>query len=120
MTQPSDFVNKDHPTKACQLHKSLYDLRQSPQAWYDRLSQFLISIGFISTCSDTSLFCQISGSSQLFMLIYVDDIMIMGLSSMEISKLITTLSSEFKLKDMGNLQYFLDIEFIHDKNSNTY
>lgn len=110
MTQPPGFINKHHPTKVCRLHKSLYGFRQSPRAWYERLGNFLKQIGFISTASDASLFLRITRNSQIYMLVYVDDIIVTGSSTSDITQLIQTLSKEFKLKDMGKLQFFLGME----------
>ncbi|GJV88253.1 putative reverse transcriptase domain-containing protein [Tanacetum coccineum] len=49
VAQPKGFVDPDHPEKAYLLRKALYGLKQAPKAWYDELSNFLMSKGFIST-----------------------------------------------------------------------
>jgi hypothetical protein len=54
MAQPPSFVNPTFPSHVCRLHKSLYGLKQAPRAWYNRLSEFLISIGFQALKVDTS------------------------------------------------------------------
>ena len=46
MEQPFGFVDPTLPSHVCCLHKSLYGFKQAPRAWYNRLSEFLISIGF--------------------------------------------------------------------------
>jgi len=120
MAQPPGFVNAQHPNKVCKLHKSLYGLRQSPRAWYERLSNFLHSIGFTSTASDASLFLRFTNSSQIYMLIYVDDIIITGSSSSEVSHLICTLAKEFRLKEMGPLHFFLGMELTPTSPSGSY
>nr|GEZ53381.1 hypothetical protein [Tanacetum cinerariifolium] len=47
VSQPEGFVDPEHPTHVCRLKKALYGLKQAPRAWYDKLSKFLISIGFL-------------------------------------------------------------------------
>jgi hypothetical protein len=56
MKQPPGFVNPTLPAHVFRLHKSLYGLKQAPQAWYMRLSDFLLSIGFRASKVDTFLF----------------------------------------------------------------
>jgi len=46
MAQPPGFVDSAMSSHVCCLHKSLYGLKQAPRAWYNRLSEFLLSIGF--------------------------------------------------------------------------
>lgn len=64
MVQPLEFLDKSHPTHVCKLRKSLYGLKQAPRAWYQRLSQFLLQLGFIISKSNTSLFIFNDGSLQ--------------------------------------------------------
>lgn len=62
----------------CKLQRSLYGLKQSPRAWYARLSQRLLQLGFVASKADTSLFIFCQGDVQIYMLVYVDDIVIAG------------------------------------------
>ena len=64
----------------------------------------------MNSSSDTSLFIYRQGSTSLFLLVYVDDILITSLSPLAISQLISNLSQEFVVKDLGQLKYFLGIE----------
>jgi Reverse transcriptase (RNA-dependent DNA polymerase) len=56
MAQPTGFVDSQLPNHVCKLHKALYGLRQSPRAWYHKLKETLLQIGFVSFNSDPSLF----------------------------------------------------------------
>jgi len=94
----------------CRLHKSLYGLKQAPRAWYTRLSDFLLSIGFIASKVDTSLFILSDGTNIFYLLVYVDDILLTGSNSAMLHHLVQLLSSEFKLRDLGDVHYFLGIE----------
>jgi hypothetical protein len=74
MKQPPGFENGSH--LVCKLDKALYGLKQAPRAWYSRLSTKLISIGFKASKSGTSLFIYQKGGVRIYMLIYVDDIIV--------------------------------------------
>jgi hypothetical protein len=63
------------------LDKALYGLKQAPWAWYSRLSMKLIQLGFRASQADTSLFIYRHGKVQMFLLIYVDDIIVVGSSN---------------------------------------
>ncbi|KAL6332879.1 hypothetical protein AAG906_019391 [Vitis piasezkii] len=112
MDQPPCFdgrTNQDQKL-VCKLHKALYGLKQAPRAWFDKLKISLQQFGFSSTKSDQSLFVRFTNCSSLFVLVYVDDIVVTGSSSQEIQELISKLSGLFSLKDLGELSYFLGIE----------
>ncbi|KAK5847241.1 hypothetical protein PVK06_003545 [Gossypium arboreum] len=94
----------------CRLKKDLYGLHQASRAWFDKLKQFLVSIGFITSKSDASLFIRITTEVVLYILVYVDDIIITGNDSAIIARFVDQLNAEFSLKDMGELHYFLGLE----------
>ncbi|KAA3469721.1 hypothetical protein EPI10_015482 [Gossypium australe] len=78
---------------------------------------FLVSIGFELSKSDASLFICITNMFHLYMLIYMDDIIITGNSNTEIDAFVNRVHTEFSLKDIGFLHYFLGIEVTQHKNS---
>jgi len=110
MKQPLGFVNSTLPSHGCQLHKSLYGLKQVPRAWYTCLSDFLLSIGFQASKVDTSLFILSDDTNIFYLLVYVDDILLTGRNSAILHRLIQLLSSEFKLRDLSAIHYFLGIK----------
>jgi len=93
----------------CKLHKAIYGLKQTPRSWFQELSTTLHSIGFNSTKSDVSLFVKFWDNSSLFVLVYVDDIIITWSSPHHINTLISMLRAKFPLKDLVQ-HYFLGIE----------
>lgn len=108
--QPPGFVDKDNPTYVCRLKKALYGLRQAPRAWYQELRSYLITLGFVNSVADTSLFIKMTGGTVLYVLVYVDDMLITGSNRPLIDKLIATLQARFSIKDLGESRYFLGVE----------
>jgi hypothetical protein len=88
----------------------LYGLKQAPRAWYTHLSDVLLSIGFLASKVDTSLFILSDGTNIFYLLVYVNDILLTGSNSVMIHRLIQLLSSDLKLRDLGTVHYFLGIE----------
>ncbi|KAJ0483795.1 putative RNA-directed DNA polymerase [Helianthus annuus] len=117
MRQPPGFVDKARPNHVCLLHKSLYGLKQAPRAWFHRLSSTLQSFGFMGSKTDPSLFILKRNGLLLYVLVYVDDIIVTGNHPQAINDVIAKLSSAFAVKDLGTLHYFLGIEIVpHGKN----
>jgi histone deacetylase 1/2 len=112
MVQPPGFEATDK-TLVCKLNKALYGLKQAPRAWFERLRSALIKLGFQPSKCDPSLFILHTSQHTIFLLVYVDDIIITGSSANLIQQLIHKLNSEFSLKDLGKLDYFLGIEVHH-------
>uniref|UniRef100_A0A8R7QVF4 Reverse transcriptase Ty1/copia-type domain-containing protein n=1 Tax=Triticum urartu TaxID=4572 RepID=A0A8R7QVF4_TRIUA len=110
MRQPPGYVDSRFPHHVCKLDKASYGLKQSPRAWYSRLSSRLQELGFVPSRADTSLFVYNSGHVIMFMLVYVDEIIVTSSSPSVVSRLITDFHTEFPLKDLGDLHFFLGIE----------
>jgi histone deacetylase 1/2 len=106
--QPAGF--NTNPDLVCRLSKSLYGLKQAPRAWYMRLASFLGSMGFRPTRSDSSLFVLRQGKESVYLLLYVDDIVLTASSKDILHHVIRTIHNEFALKDMGPLHFFLSIQ----------
>jgi hypothetical protein len=115
MRQPLGFEKTSVPNYVCRLDKAIYGLKQALRAWYSRLSSKLLKLGFRMSRSDTSLFIYSKNGVKIFMLIYVDDIIVTGSSQEAITALLCDLKKDFALKDLGELNYFLGIEVRKDK-----
>jgi len=100
MVQPPGFESSDK-SLVCKLHKALYGLKQAPRAWFERLKSTLLNFGFKSSKCDPSLFTLHTQAHCIFILVYVDDIIITGNSKLAIQNLVHQLSSEVSLKDLG-------------------
>jgi histone deacetylase 1/2 len=110
MQQPPGFEDARYPSYVCKLQRSIYGLKQSPRAWYARLSQRLHELGFVSSKADTSLFIFSRDGVQIYMLVYVDDIVIAGSTPEVVDRLVRSLMDTFPIKDLGKLDYFLGLE----------
>ena len=80
MVQPKRFVDPKLSTNVCKIKKALYGLRQGSRVWFERLKQTLLEWGFQSSKSDAFLFVYKSGDTLLLLLVYVDDILVIGMS----------------------------------------
>lgn len=90
----------------CKLLKSLYALKQDPRQWFIALSSALVSFGFIQTIGDPNLFIYSKGPSLIYLLIYVDD-MVMTVSDIMLMSQVTEFwCSHFKIKDIEDLHFF--------------
>lgn len=76
MQQPPSLEGSD-PNMVCKLQKAIYGLKQAPRAWYEKLSDFLSSLGFKSLQSNHGIFVMSDGASKQFLLVYVYDLVIM-------------------------------------------
>jgi histone deacetylase 1/2 len=110
MEQPPGYIDSAHLDYVCKLDKALYGLKQAPRAWYARLCNKLQALGFVSSRADTSLFYYNKGRRTIFVLVYVDDIIVASSSQEAINALLADLQQAFALKDLGDLHYFLGIE----------
>ena len=78
MAQPPGCFDNDHPTHVCKLCNAVYGLKKAPCAWYHELRQFLVTSDFTNSHVDTSLFLLNTGRTMIYLLAYVNDIIITG------------------------------------------
>jgi hypothetical protein len=116
MEQPPGFVAQGECDLVCKLRKSLYGLKQSPRAWFGRFSKVLQQFGMIRCEADHSVFTKCSSSNKyIYLVVYVDDIVITGDDNEGIKALKQHLFQNFQTKDLGPLRYFLGIEVAQSK-----
>jgi len=94
------------------LHKALYGLKQAPRAWNKRIDSFLVQQEFVKCKSEYGVYVKkgIEGN-QLCICLYVDDLIVNGNYVKEIEVFKTQMMNEFEMSDLGNLTYFLGMEF---------
>jgi hypothetical protein len=117
--QPSGFVDASHPSHVCLLKKSLYGLKQAPHTSFHRFTSFITSIGFLASKSDSSLFILHPGSSMAYLLLYVDDIILTANTTTLLNSIITSLTREFSMSDLGDIHHFLGIN-VHRTNEGLF
>ncbi|KAJ9548616.1 hypothetical protein OSB04_021159 [Centaurea solstitialis] len=89
-----------YPNHVCRLRKALYGLKQAPHAWFQRFAIFITSLGFSSSKSDSSLFVYHHGRDTIYLLLHVDDIILIDSSPDLVTRVISRLSSKFKMTDL--------------------
>ncbi len=102
--QPTLFEKGEN--KVCLLRKALYGLKQSPRVWYQTLQDFLQKMGFRRTESDHGVFV----SEDMYIAIYVDDLLIFGKNASKLQQLKYELKSRFRMTDLGEVSHYLGIE----------
>jgi hypothetical protein len=107
--QHTGFVDPAHPDLVCRLHKSLYELKLAPRAWHSQFATYLTTLGFIEVKSNTSMFIFRRGSDTVYLLLYVDDIILTASSTELLRCTIFALQREFAMKDLRPLHHFLGI-----------
>ncbi|KAG8493216.1 hypothetical protein CXB51_010581 [Gossypium anomalum] len=116
MQQPEGFTVSEKEDYVCLLKKSLYGLKQSPRQWYKRFDSFMTSYDFKRSSFDSCVYCKKnSDSSFVYLLLSVDDMLIVTKDKGEIRKVKAQLSEEFEMKDLGPAKKILGMEILRDR-----
>ncbi|KAI3692795.1 hypothetical protein L6452_32618 [Arctium lappa] len=119
MKQPEGFISDNKPDWVCKLKKSLYVLKQSPRQWYKKFDLFMLSLGFERSEKDACVYHRSSGGISIYLLLYVDDMLIACRDRSEINRLKDRLKLEFEMKDLGKAHVILGMEIVRDRKSRT-
>ncbi|KAM1539357.1 hypothetical protein ACFX10_004158 [Malus domestica] len=114
MSPPPGFQRQGE-NLVCRLNKSLYGLKQASRQWFAKFTEAVHAAGYVQSKADYSLFTRKCGKSFTALLIYVDDILITGNDEKAISSLKQFLHTRFRIKDLGDLKFFLGIEVSRSK-----
>ena len=98
------------PHDVCKLRRSLYGLKQAPRAWFEKFRSTLLSFSFTQSQYDSSLLLHTSTSGIVILLVYEDDIILIGTDNGLITKLQQRFHETFHMKDLGQLTYFVGLE----------
>ena len=116
MEQPEGFEVKGKEDYVCRLKKSLYGLKQAPRQWYKKFESVMGEHGYKKTTSDHCVFVQrFSDDDFIILLLYVDDMLIVGRNSSRIDNLKKQLSKSFAMKDLGPAKQILGIRICRDR-----
>lgn len=92
------------------LKKSIYGLKQSPRAWFERFTRAVKQHGYNQAHSDHTMFYKHNNGKIAILIVCVDDIVMTGDDTVELESLKNFLSNQFEVKDLGQLKYFLGME----------
>jgi hypothetical protein len=119
MAQPDGFIVKGQEDKVCKLVKSLYGLKQAPKQWHEKFDVTLISADFSVNEADRYIYYRLVEGQGVILCLYVDDILIFGISLDVINEVKTFLYQSFDMKDMGEADVILNIKLIKGENGIT-
>ena len=115
MIQPEGFVDPKNARKICKLQKSIYGLKQASRSWNIRFDEVVKGFGFIKNEEEPCVYKRASGSAVVFLVLYVDDILLIGndIPMLEATK--SSLGKSFSMKDLGEAAYILGIKIYRDR-----
>ncbi|KAK8593425.1 hypothetical protein V6N12_045507 [Hibiscus sabdariffa] len=115
MTQPGGFVTPENAGKLCKLQRSIYGLKQASRSWNLRFNDAIKEFGFIRNEDEPCVYKSFSGSIVSFLILHVDDILIIGNDIPTIQSVKAWLSSCFSMKDLGEAAYILGVKIYRDR-----
>ena len=95
------------------LKKSLYGIKQAPRAWYAKIDGFLLSSSFVRCKYDPNVYLKLIHGYLIIIVLYVDDLLITGISKKEIASLKDAMNHAFYMIDLGFLSQFLGLEMLN-------
>ena len=115
MKQPTGFIQPGEEAKVCRLKRSIYGLKQAARAWNETIHDEILKLDFVQSKFDKCLYVQ---KDELYLLIYVDDVLIAGRNPIAIEEFMTALKKKFVMKNLGNINRYLGIDVERDNNGN--
>jgi len=108
--QPARFEKQNSTNKVYLLKKALYGLKQARRAWYTRLDNHLLSLGFKRSMNEVTLYVKHVDGHKLIVSVYVDDLLITGDKEQLVEEFKTNIKDKFEMNELGLLTYFLGME----------
>lgn len=116
IAQPESYVNPEKADHFCHLKKSLYGLKQSPRQWYLRFDGFIVESSFQRCSFDCCVYHKnLEEYSKIYLLFYVNDILIVCKNMDQINELKQRLKNAFDIKDLGAAKKILRVDLIRDR-----
>ena len=107
MTQPEGFVDPKNPNKVCKLQRSIYGLKQASRSWNLRFDEAVKEFGFLKNEDEPCVYKKASGSIVVFLVLYVDDILLIGNDVPTLLSVKQWLGKCFAMKDLGEAETIL-------------
>jgi len=114
--QLEGFMKQGEEGKVYLLKKALYGLKQAPRAWYNKINDHLLSIGFAKSLSESTLYVKYKENNFLIVSLYVDDLLITGDDARLVEEFKQEKMQAFEMTDLGLMTYFLGIEIKQSQN----
>ena len=115
MIQPEGFVDPKNAGKVCKLQRSIYGLKQASRSWNIRFDEVVKGFDFTKNEEESCVYKKVSGSSVVFLILYVDDILLIGNNIPMLESVKTSLKNSFSMKDLGEAAYILGIKIYRDR-----
>ena len=115
MQQPKGFIALSQEHMVCKLHRSIYGLKQASRSWNIRFDQVIKLYGFEKSPDEPCVYKKIQGIVVVFLVLYVDDILLIGNSVKVLSDVKGYLKKQFDMKDLGEANYILGIKLLRDQ-----
>ena len=115
MSQPEGFISKNKPNQVCKLKRSIYGLKQASRSWNIRFDETIKSFDFIKNVDEPCVYKKTSGSAIVFLVLYVDDILLIGNDIPMLQSVKVWLSNQFSMKDLGEASFILGIKIYRDR-----
>ncbi|GJS65298.1 retrotransposon protein, putative, ty1-copia subclass [Tanacetum coccineum] len=115
MVQPEGFVNPKHPRRDCKLQISIYGLKQASRSWNKRFDEEIKRYGFTQNPNESCVYKRASRCNTVFLILYVDDILLMGNNIPMLQDVKSWLGKSFAMKDLGEAAYILGIKIYRDR-----
>jgi len=119
MTQPEGFEEVDSADLVWLLIKSLYGLKQAPRLWNNKIKELMTSLGFTATRSDPCIFVRITEDNRIYILVYVDDLIIAAKNHKIIDHIVKQIQKTLMFEDLGPLNWYLNMKIEQDISNNT-
>ncbi|GJS06672.1 putative retrotransposon protein [Tanacetum coccineum] len=117
MEQPEGFVSQKFPNRVCKLKRSIYGLKQAFRQWNKRYHDEIKKFEFNQNRDEPCVYVKASGSYVTFLILYVDDILIMGNNIPMLQDVKSYLGRCFAMKDLGEAAYILGIKIYRDRSN---
>ena len=115
MIQPEGFVDPKDAGKVGKLQRSIYGLKQASRSWNIRFDDVIKSFGFVQNYKEACVYKKVNGSSVAFLVLYVDDILLVGNDMELLNSIKGYLNNSFSMKDLGEAAYILGINIYRDR-----
>ena len=115
MQQPEGFIARGQEHMTCKLQRSIYGLKQAFGTWNIRFDQVITLYDFEKSPNEPCVYKRIQGTKVVFLVLYADDILLIGNDIEVLSSVKGWLKKQFNMKDLGEANYILEIKLLRDR-----